>query len=71
MKVRTTERLRVAEEVVARLRGELGEVGVVLPSLRVDPVTATGDTASPLVDLGRCNLDTAARLVAVLEGARR
>ncbi|MCK8680612.1 MULTISPECIES: hypothetical protein [Streptomyces] len=64
------ERLAAVEDVVARLRGELGEVGVVLPSLRVDPVTAIGEAVEPLVDLGRCNLETATRLVEALRGGR-
>lgn len=65
------ERLRAAEEVVAQLWDELGSVGVTLPSLRVDLVSLTSDSgAYPLVDLGRCNLDTALRLAAVLHGAR-
>ncbi|MEU9982448.1 hypothetical protein [Streptomyces sp. NPDC050856] len=71
MTVRSAERLRAAEEVVAQLRSELGEVGVTLPSLRVDPVSAAGEDAYPLVDLGRCNLDTALRLIAVLHEVRR
>ncbi|MEE1755662.1 hypothetical protein [Streptomyces sp. SP18CS02] len=71
MAMRSTDRLRAAEEVVARLRGALGEAGVILPSLRVDPVTAASDVACPLVDLGRCNLDMAMRIVAVLHEARR
>ncbi|URM92715.1 hypothetical protein LUW75_13955 [Streptomyces sp. MRC013] len=65
------ERLRAAEEAVARLRGELLKAGVVLPSLRVDLVTTTSEVPYPLVELGRCNLDTAARLAAALEGARK
>lgn len=65
------ERLRAAEEVVAQLWDELGSVGVTLPSSRVDLVSLTSDSgAYPLVDLGRCNLDTALRLAAVLHGAR-
>ncbi|MFG2756840.1 hypothetical protein [Streptomyces wuyuanensis] len=56
---------------MAQLRDELGSSGVTLPSLRVDLVSLTSDTgAYPLVDLGRCNLDTALRLAAVLHGAR-
>ncbi|MEU6482477.1 hypothetical protein [Streptomyces sp. NPDC046887] len=62
------ERLAAVEDVVARLRGELEEMGVVLPSLGVDPVTMAGDAAAPLVDLGRCNLETATRLVEALRG---
>ncbi|MGW1026087.1 hypothetical protein ACWD4J_20755 [Streptomyces sp. NPDC002577] len=71
MVVRSAERLRAVEEVVAQLRCELGEVGVVLPSLRVDPVSAAGEAPYPLVDLGCCNLDTAMRLAAVLHEVRR
>ncbi|MGA5167655.1 MULTISPECIES: hypothetical protein [Streptomyces] len=59
------------EHVVSQLRDELGRVGVTLPSLRVDPVSAAGEAPYPLVDLGRCNVDTALRLVAVLREVRR
>ncbi|OKJ99473.1 MULTISPECIES: hypothetical protein [unclassified Streptomyces] len=72
MGMRAAERLRAAENVVAQLRDELGRVGVTLPSLRVDPVSAASDASPfPLVELGRCNIDTAMRLVAVLHEARR
>ncbi|MCX4823972.1 hypothetical protein OG883_29675 [Streptomyces sp. NBC_01142] len=70
MVVRAAERLRTAEEVVSQLRDGLGVVAVTLPSLRVDPVSLASDTPYPLVDLGRCNLDTALRLAAALEGLR-
>lgn len=63
-------RVREAEELVARLRGGFAGVGVVLPSLRIDPVSFAGDEAVALVDLGRCNLDTALRLTQVLEEKR-
>ncbi|MFE3326740.1 hypothetical protein [Streptomyces sp. NPDC059176] len=70
--VRSAERLRVAEEVVSQLRTELDGTGVVLPSLRVDPVSLAGESSAyPLVDLGRCNLDTALRLAAVLHEVRK
>ncbi|GGO46925.1 MULTISPECIES: hypothetical protein [Streptomyces] len=65
------DRVRASEEGAARLRAELAEVGVVLPSLRVDPLTVASGGSYPLVDLGRCNLDTALRLTAVLYEARR
>ncbi|MEU7278931.1 hypothetical protein AB0A69_09170 [Streptomyces sp. NPDC045431] len=71
MELRPMERLRAAEEVVDQLRSELKELGLVLPSLGVDPVTASSEAPYPLVDLGRCNLDTAMRLVAVLHEVRR
>ncbi|MEV3990610.1 hypothetical protein AB0J57_17040 [Streptomyces sp. NPDC049837] len=60
-----------AEQVVAQLRDELRRVGVILPSLRVDPVSAASEVPYPLVELGRCNVDTAMRLVDVLRGAGR
>ncbi|WP_328905084.1 hypothetical protein OG230_20015 [Streptomyces sp. NBC_00234] len=60
-------RVRRAEDAVARLRDGLAEVGVKLPSLRIDPVSCAGNEPSPLVDLGCCNLDTAQRLSEVLE----
>jgi hypothetical protein len=65
------ERLRAAEEAVATLRDELREVGVVLPSLRVDLVTVANEVSHPLIELGRCNLDTAVRLAGALRGARK
>ncbi len=45
-------------------------MGVVLPSLGLDLVTVAGDVPCPLVELGRCNLDTAERLAAALEARR-
>ncbi|MFJ4711533.1 hypothetical protein [Streptomyces sp. NPDC088785] len=71
MVVRDAERLRVVEDAIAQLRAELTALGVVLPSLRVDAVTAAGETRYPLVELGCVNLDTAMRLTAVLHGVRR
>ena len=71
MVAKPAEGTQVAEDMVARLRGTLDALGVVLPSLRVDPLTAVSEESCPLVELGRCNLDTAARLEAALRGARR
>lgn len=71
MVAKSVEGTQVAEDVVTRLRGALGALGVVLPSLRVDPLSAASDEPYPLVELGRCNLDTAARLIAVLDEVRR
>jgi len=65
--VRSAERLRTAEEVVDRLRAGLGVVSVTLPSLRVDVVSSASEAPYPLIDLGRCNLDTALRLASVLQ----
>ncbi|WP_255953379.1 hypothetical protein [Streptomyces odontomachi] len=71
MVAKSVEGTQAAEDVVTRLRGALGALGVVLPSLRVDPLSAANDEPYPLVELGRCNLDTAARLIAVLDEVRR
>ncbi|MBT2491034.1 hypothetical protein J7E96_21435 [Streptomyces sp. ISL-96] len=70
MVVRSSERLRAAEEVVAQLREGLEVVAVTLPSLRVDVVSLASEAPYPLVELGRCNLDTAMRLAAVLQGLK-
>jgi hypothetical protein len=62
--------VRSTEEVVASLKEALVGVGVVLPSLRVDPVTGASDEPFALVELGRCNVRTAERLASVLRGER-
>ncbi|MET7829374.1 hypothetical protein ABZT23_32480 [Streptomyces sp. NPDC005386] len=59
-------RVRPTEELKAELKAALTGVGVVLPSLRVDPVTGASDEPFALVALGRCNVGTAQKLVAVL-----
>ncbi|GAA2292872.1 hypothetical protein OKJ48_01860 [Streptomyces kunmingensis] len=71
MVVRDAERFRVVEETIGELREVFGVLGVVLPSLRVDPVSAAGVAPYPLVDLGCVNLDTAMRMVAVLHERNR
>ncbi len=60
------ERMRQAEGVTAELRTALRAVGITLPSLDVDPVSCASAHMAPLVELGRCNLDTARRLAGVL-----
>ncbi|MEU6314683.1 hypothetical protein [Streptomyces sp. NPDC047014] len=60
------ERMQAAEEAVRELKAALDGVGVTFPSLGVERVSAAGTYGLPLVDLGRCNLDTALRLAAVL-----
>ncbi|MEU5536280.1 hypothetical protein [Streptomyces sp. NPDC020362] len=57
---------RSAQEAVERLRAALHEVGIILPSLRIDPVTGAHGHPYALVDLGRCNLGVASRLAAAL-----
>jgi len=60
------EKVRAAEDAVGRLKEGLAGLGVTLPSLRVDPVSCAGNEPAPLIDLGRCNIDTALRLCEVL-----
>ncbi|MFE9610341.1 hypothetical protein [Streptomyces sp. NPDC006012] len=62
---------RSAEEAVVQLRSALRDVGIILPGLGVDPLSAGQEEPYALVDLGRCNLGVAARLVAALRGAAR
>ncbi|MFI6686208.1 hypothetical protein [Streptomyces sp. NPDC050485] len=66
MALTAMERVRAVEVAVEQLREGLARAGVVLPSLRIDPLTCAGEVLFPLVDLGRCNLDMALRLAAVL-----
>ncbi|QEU93559.1 hypothetical protein [Streptomyces kanamyceticus] len=69
MTLAAEERMRAAEEAVEQLRAGFAGFGVTLPSLRIDPLSAANG-ALPLIELGRCNLDTAMRIAAVLEETR-
>ncbi|MFD9317190.1 hypothetical protein ACFWDQ_05650 [Streptomyces sp. NPDC060053] len=60
---------RTVQEAVEQLRAILHEVGIILPSLRIDPVSGAHGDPYALVDLGRCNLRVASRLAAALRGA--
>ncbi|MEV8591516.1 hypothetical protein [Streptomyces sp. NPDC052012] len=55
-----------AEEVVKELRAALAKAGITLPSLGVDPVSLAREAPCPLVELGRCSVQTAQRLAAVV-----
>ncbi|MGW7661265.1 hypothetical protein [Streptomyces sp. NPDC054756] len=55
-----------AEEVVKELRAALEKAGITLPTLRIDPASLAREAPCPLVELGRCPVDTARRLAAVL-----
>ncbi|MEV5429037.1 hypothetical protein [Streptomyces sp. NPDC052701] len=55
-----------AEEAVEELRTELAEAGITLPSLGLDPVSLAREAPCPLVELGRCSVETARRLAAAL-----
>ncbi|MEO3849380.1 hypothetical protein ABGB09_17355 [Streptomyces sp. B8F3] len=60
------DRVREAGQACDELRDALKAVGVVLPSLGLDPVSCTGSAPLGLIDLGRCNIATARALAAVL-----
>lgn len=55
-----------AEEAVRELRETLARAGIVLPSLGMDQAALAREAPCPLVELGRCSVETAARLAAVL-----
>ncbi|MFF9403983.1 hypothetical protein ACF1B0_00400 [Streptomyces anandii] len=55
-----------AEETLTELRAALERAGITLPSLRLDPAGLAREAPCPLVELGRCSVETAARLAAVL-----
>ncbi|MEF9903752.1 hypothetical protein [Streptomyces sp. P9-A2] len=60
-----------AEGVVKELRELLVKAGITLPSLGLDPVSLAREAPCPLVDLGRCSVETARRLAAVMAAAAR
>ncbi|WP_328689225.1 hypothetical protein OG879_21580 [Streptomyces caniferus] len=60
-----------AEAACAELAAALRRSGIVLPSLGVDPVSYGYAEPRPLIELGRCNLETTHRLIAALDRAAR
>lgn len=60
-----------AEDVVKELRALLAKTGIALPSLGLDPVSLAREAPCPLVDLGRCSVETARRLAAAMAVAAR
>ncbi|MFB7375577.1 hypothetical protein ACFC0D_37785 [Streptomyces sp. NPDC056222] len=60
--------------MAGELRDALARVGIVLPSLGLDVLTLASDPPRPLIELGRCTVETARRLAAVVppgeEGGR-
>ncbi|GAB2775825.1 hypothetical protein [Streptomyces daliensis] len=58
-----------ADSATEELREALAGHAITLPSLQTDPVTYAGDHRHPLVSLGRCNVETARKLAAVLRTA--
>lgn len=55
-----------AEEVVRELRAALAKAGISLPSLGLDPVGLAREAPCPLVELGRCSVETARRIIAAV-----
>jgi hypothetical protein len=55
-----------AEETVKELREALANAGIKLPTLRIDPASLARETPCPLIELGRCSVETAARLAVVI-----
>ncbi|MGW0880660.1 hypothetical protein [Streptomyces sp. NPDC002671] len=55
-----------AEEALRELRAALEKAGITLPSLGLDPVSLAREAPCPLVELGRCSVETARRLAAAL-----
>ncbi|WP_018537976.1 MULTISPECIES: hypothetical protein [unclassified Streptomyces] len=55
-----------AEVVITELREALARAGIILPSLGLDAVSYAHRSMPPLVELGRCNMDTARQLAKVL-----
>lgn len=61
-----TEKVRAAERTRDELRDALSAAGVQLPSLGLDAASCAGARPAPLIDLGRCNVETARALAAAL-----
>nr|WP_078916679.1 hypothetical protein [Streptomyces viridochromogenes] len=55
-----------AEEAVKELRAVLQKAGITLPTLRIEPASLAREAPCPLVELGRCSVETAQRLAAAL-----
>ncbi|MER5222597.1 hypothetical protein [Streptomyces flaveus] len=73
---RSTEiakRTQIQEAKATRdeLEEALAGAGVLLPSLGLDALSLASDYLPPLVDLGRCNPDTARKLAAALREITR
>jgi hypothetical protein len=59
------QKLKDAETVHEELNTVLREQGIVLPSLRVDPLSYGDHDPKPLIDLGRCTPQTARQMIEV------
>ncbi|MFE9770751.1 hypothetical protein ACFYOV_03515 [Streptomyces sp. NPDC005931] len=59
-------RVDEAEEVVKELRAALAKAGITLSSWVLDPVGLAREAPCPLIDMGRCSVDTARRIAAAV-----
>lgn len=62
-----TEKVRDAERARDELRDALRAAGVQLPSLGLDIASCAGPAPLALIELGRCNVETARALAAALQ----
>ncbi|QHC21166.1 hypothetical protein [Streptomyces sp. GS7] len=60
------QHLKEVDAVTTELREALARAGVVLPSLRPDPVSIAHRYMPPLVELGRCSMEVARQLTDAL-----
>ncbi|GGU58068.1 hypothetical protein GCM10010211_23690 [Streptomyces albospinus] len=60
------QHLKEVDALTTELREALARAGVVLPSLRPDPVSIAHRYMPPLVELGRCSMEVARQLTAAL-----
>ncbi|MFG2497074.1 hypothetical protein ACGFSB_02490 [Streptomyces sp. NPDC048441] len=65
-KAHSTLCVEEAEETMKELRAALARAGIILPSLRIDPTSWAREAPCPLIELGGCSVDTAARLAVAL-----
>ncbi|MGW3644914.1 hypothetical protein [Streptomyces sp. NPDC000878] len=63
---RSADCVEEAEETVKELRTALENAGITLPTLRLDAASVAREVPRPLIELGRCNVETAARIAAAL-----
>ncbi|QPP10712.1 hypothetical protein G4Z16_14620 [Streptomyces bathyalis] len=62
--------MTTSTEAVVKLQEALTDLGIVLPSLSIDLLSCSRPLdPRPLIELGRCNLETAAALTAALRRA--
>jgi hypothetical protein len=68
---RAVDAMAASTRAVAEIQEALTGLGITLPSLGIDLLSCSRPVdPRPLVELGRCNLETAAALAAALRRAR-